>query len=153
LSTTDHPSGEIVSIAPRDEEEDRPYPATTIHQHTFAVSSSILDILISQCRHLTTHPFRGSTMAFATGHIPFKAKLVDLITILGGTIVDKSSIYPVPMGGQGDGGEGRYFIYPVGRGGARRRADRVDHVDHVDILGFLDLVAERLSGGTSSIGR
>jgi hypothetical protein len=153
LSTNDQPSGEDSSFAPRDEEEDRPYPATTIHQHTFAVSSSILDILISQTRHLSTHPFRGSTMAFATGHIPFKARLVDLITILGGTIADKSSIYPVPMGGHGDGGEGRYLIYPVGRGGTRRRTDRVNHVDHVDILGFLDLVAERLSGGTFGFGQ
>lgn len=150
LSPNEHPSGEDSSIARRDEEEDRPYPATTIHQHTFAVSSSILDILISQCRHLTTHPLEGRNIAFATGHIPFRAKLIDLITILGGTIVDKSSIFSVPMGGQGDGGEGRYLIYPVGRGGTRRRTDRVDHVD---ILGFLDLVAENLSGGTSSIGQ
>ena len=110
--------------------------ATSIHKATIQVSSSILNLLIAQTQ--LTSPLRLSSyvIAFAAGHIPFKAKLSEFIIALGGVVLEEHQVRE--MRGR------RYIIHPAGEGGA----GTVDGLEEVDVLSFLAIVGAKIRGSS-----
>ena len=104
-------------------------PTTAAEQFT----SSILDLLIVQS-HSQPKVLIGQSITFASP-ISFQRKLVKLIEVLGGKVLDQS---------QGGAIEGeRYLVHSTGY-----QRDTLKGVEHLDVLGFLEVLREKI--GASS---
>lgn len=111
-----------------------PINATSIHQATFRVSSSILDILIGKNHSTSPLHLSGHVIAFAPGHIPFRPKLAELVVALGGIVLEECQVRV--LRGR------RYIVHPIGEG----RGDLWDDLEEVDVLGFLGIVGSKIGG-------
>ena len=107
--------------------------ATSIHKATSQVSSSILDLLIAQTNLTSSHHLPGYAIAFAPGHISFKAKLSEFVIALGGVVLEEHQVRS--LRGQ------RYIIHPIGEGGG----GVLDGLKEVDVLGFLEIVGNKIA--------
>ena len=104
-------------------------PTTAAEQFT----SSILDLLIVQS-HSQPRVLIGHSIALAPP-IPFQRKLVKLIEVLGGKVLDQSQAGAIE-------GE-RYLVHSTGY-----QRDTLKGVEHLDVLGFLEVLREKI--GASS---
>jgi hypothetical protein len=107
--------------------------ATSIHKATIQVSSSILNLLIAQTHSTSPLYLSGCVIAFAAGHIPFKAKLSEFIIALGGVVLEDYQVRE--MRGR------RYIIHPIGEGDGGMD----DGLEEVDVLGFLEIVGNKIA--------
>ena len=108
--------------------------ATSIHKATFQVSSSILDVLIAQTHFTSPLHLSGHVVGFVTGHIPFRAKLAELVIALGGIVLEECQVRV--LRGR------RYIVHPIGEG----RGELGDGLEEVDVLDFLGIVGSKIGG-------
>ena len=115
---------------------------TTIHQSTWRVGSSLLNLLIAQSLSISSKPLTGHLVAFTGGHFPYKAKLGELILALGGNVLDQGEL-------RARSGHGaRFMIHPVGSLiKESKTGKKINGVEHVDILGFLDIIGSKIGEG------